>query len=342
MAKIYIKPTVQWYKDQIGYSSGSSKSSKYSKKLDSVKFYNYPKDGAANWCAIFDDCGIYENAIDATVSDVRALVYEPNSDNCGAGCAQKIQYFKSAGKWYPHKVKGCPAQIGDQIFFGSDSYKSSSNPLGAYHTGVVIDWDGSGLYTAEGNTNGKGDVSKRFYSYSDSRILGFGRPNWTGSEPPKEEKDEKPEPTTTPSAPEPAPTPVLTEEKIDALAKEVINGKYGNYPERKTNLNSLGYGDIYSVVQARVNEILKNGNSAPSAPTQSEPVEYKVTAKGGLWLRKNPPSDTNNTNGNSAGSKILCMSYGDTFVETKRSNKWSYGSYNGKTGWACNEYLTKK
>lgn len=44
---------------------------------------------------------------------------------------------------------------------------------------------------------------------------------------------------------------------IDYLARCVIAGKYGNYPGRKTKLNSLGYGDIYNVVQARVNELLK-------------------------------------------------------------------------------------
>lgn len=188
MAKIYRKPTVQWYKDQIGYTSGSSKSSKYSKELDGVGFYNSRKNGYADWCAIFYDAGIYENTEpNNTISDVRAIVYEPNRDNCGAGCAQKIQYYKNAGAWYPHKAKGCPAQIGDEIFFGAEKYKSKTNPLGAYHTGAVIDWDNKGLYTSEGNTNGKGDVSKKFYSYGDSRILGFGRPAWTADEPPKEE-----------------------------------------------------------------------------------------------------------------------------------------------------------
>ena len=220
MAKIYSKPTIDWYKAQVGYSSGSSKSSKYSKELDAVGFYNSRKNGYANWCAIFYDAGIYENAEpNDDISGVRALVYEPNSDNCGAGCAQKIEYYKRAGAWYPHKAKGCPAQTGDEIFFGSSEYKSSSNPLGAYHTGAVVDWDSKGLYTVEGNTNGRGDVSERFYSYGDSRILGFGRPNWTGSEPPKEE-----EPVATPEpAPEPTPAPApepVPEKSIDELAKE--------------------------------------------------------------------------------------------------------------------------
>lgn len=46
---------------------------------------------------------------------------------------------------------------------------------------------------------------------------------------------------------------------IDEIAEDVINGKYGNYPERKELLEKDGYN--YSEVQARVNEILKSDNN---------------------------------------------------------------------------------
>lgn len=42
---------------------------------------------------------------------------------------------------------------------------------------------------------------------------------------------------------------------IDEIAKEVINGKWKNYPERKTLLEKAGYN--YSEVQNRVNELLR-------------------------------------------------------------------------------------
>lgn len=42
---------------------------------------------------------------------------------------------------------------------------------------------------------------------------------------------------------------------IDEIAKEVINGKWKNYPERKTLLENAGYN--YSEVQKRVNELLR-------------------------------------------------------------------------------------
>lgn len=42
---------------------------------------------------------------------------------------------------------------------------------------------------------------------------------------------------------------------IEEVAKEVINGKWGNGVERRANLINAGYN--YSMVQAKVNEILK-------------------------------------------------------------------------------------
>ena len=63
--------------------------------------------------------------------------------------------------------------------------------------------------------------------------------------------------TQTPSSPS---KPV--KKSIDEIARDVINGKYGNYPERKTNLEAEGYN--YSEVQGRVNEILNETSSSPS------------------------------------------------------------------------------
>ena len=71
---------------------------------------------------------------------------------------------------------------------------------------------------------------------------------------------------------------------------------------------------------------------APKPATPST-TKYKVTAKGGLWLRKSPQT----------GQKILCMSHGDEFIVEKQSNGWSYGTHKrtGKKGWASNTYLKK-
>lgn len=49
-------------------------------------------------------------------------------------------------------------------------------------------------------------------------------------------------------------TKLIPDMTIDEVAREVIKGKYGNYPERKEKLEAEGYN--YREVQDRVNEIL--------------------------------------------------------------------------------------
>src|SRR5574344_863326 len=73
--------------------------------------------------------------------------------------------------------------------------------------------------------------------------------------------------------PAPAPTP---KKSIDEIAKEVIQGKWKNYPERKTLLEKAGYN--YSEVQARVNEML-------SPKKDPEPAKrYHTVVRGDtLW-----------------------------------------------------------
>ena len=80
-----------------------------------------------------------------------------------------------------------------------------------------------------------------------------------------------------------APAPKPSQKKsIDEVAKDVIAGKYGNYPERKTKLEAEGYN--YSEVQNKVNELLSGNKPKPSegfkvgdyvVPTKL--VDYKGT-----------------------------------------------------------------
>ena len=54
-------------------------------------------------------------------------------------------------------------------------------------------------------------------------------------------------------------TPILAQDKaLEELAQEVIDGKWGNGEERKKLLTSCGYD--YSLVQAKVNEIVKGAS----------------------------------------------------------------------------------
>lgn len=67
--------------------------------------------------------------------------------------------------------------------------------------------------------------------------------------------------------------PVEYNKTIDELAQEVLDGKWGNNPQRKENLIKAGYD--YTKVQARVNELVKKKN---------DPIVYIV--KRGDYLSK--------------------------------------------------------
>lgn len=185
-------------------------------EMDDIHYYNYPKNGEANSCAILCDSSVLHSCTDPSYEEDpecakwTALqgMYEPqNGSNAGAGCVQKIGYFKKAGAWYTDPSDFCEL---DEIFFADPKYVSADNPYGVYHTGMIVGWGEyieelhtSDAFTViEGNTNG-GVVAYKYYRYDDPKILGAGRPNWDGWSPDESDTDDdKPEPT-----PEPVPEP---------------------------------------------------------------------------------------------------------------------------------------
>ena len=245
-SKVYRADAVATALAEIGYEAYSGKKTKYGAALDAVKWYNYPKnDGSVDWCCIFVDYCTFINTKPEDVNFSRSVMYEPNKDNCGAACKFKVDYFKAHGAWYEHKAKGCPAQIGDEVFF-----KKSNGVI--YHTGIVVDWDSKGIYVVEGNTNG-GKVAKKYYSYGDSKLAGYGRPNWTALEAPKEEKpvdDPKPDPVE--PAPAPAPvTPSAPSAKIyRVIAQRGLNVRKGA-GKRYDILYALNYGAKVTVYETK-------------------------------------------------------------------------------------------
>lgn len=155
----------------IGYQ-GEAKNSMFTEFLDSIQWYNGIKANACTWCAIFYDYCIAINAGSLSYAQARQIVCEPadNRNNTGAGCVQKADMYKAAGRWITSASK---ATSGDQIFF--------KNSDGIYHTGMIVDWDSSGFWVVEGSTtyNGKPhSVGKKHYAFNDSKIAGFGRPDW--------------------------------------------------------------------------------------------------------------------------------------------------------------------
>lgn len=115
--------------------------------------------------------------------------------------------------------------------------------------------------------------------------------------------------------------------------------------QTETPAPALEVGEVNLNEELVAVEAIGELESLTKETTTSEFAEldkYKATAKGGLVLRETPPSDTNATSGMYAGAGIGCIPCGDNFIEIKRTNNWSYGNYNGKSGWVCNIYLVKE
>ncbi len=119
---------------------------------------------AQPWCAMYVST-VFANAFGA--ENAEKLLYGHY-----AYCPYGVQNFKNNNAWHSEP------QTGDVIFFSSG--------IRASHTGIVISVDDRRVYTAEGNTSSAdgvvpngGCVAQKSYSLGYSKILGYGRPNWS-------------------------------------------------------------------------------------------------------------------------------------------------------------------
>ena len=241
---------------EVGYKETKTNKTKYAAEIDALRkegknVYNYPKNGVA-WCDVFHDwLHIHSFGFD---EGMYQLCQPENS--AGAGCKYSADYYKKNGRWFDKP------EAGDQIFF----YVGGE----INHTGIVTKVDDKKVYTVEGNS---GDMVKAHsYSLDNKKIAGYGRPRW---------KEEAETADTAPTKPEPIQKPQNAAQKsLDEIAKEIIDGKWGNGKERQKKLTEAGYD--YAKAQAKVNEIL-----AAKKPQASSDTFYGIvnTTKNMLNVR---------------------------------------------------------
>lgn len=174
MAKAYASALIKTALAEVGYhekrtnsqlesktaNSGGNNYTKYANYIDKncPTFYNARKNGYA-WCDLFNDY-CYIKTFGETKA--RELLCQPTK-SAGAGCIYSYRYYKAKGQ------VGKTPKKGAQIFFGK-----SEGTL--HHTGIVIDFDSTYVYTVEGNSNDQ--VSKRKYARNNSTIYGYGYPKF--------------------------------------------------------------------------------------------------------------------------------------------------------------------
>ena len=125
-------------------------------------------------------------------------------------------------------------KAGDILFYDWQDSGKGDNTGWPDHVGIVESVENGHITVIEGNLNNT--VGRREIAVNARYIRGYGVPEY---------EEEQPEADTE--------TP---QKSLDEVAKEVINGKYGNGAERKQRIPAeTPYS--YEEVQARVNAILR-------------------------------------------------------------------------------------
>ena len=140
-------------------------------------------------------------------------------------CERMIALFEKKGCWIENEDRTPSA--GDIIFYDWNDDGIGDNKGYCDHVGIVEKVSGGQIHVIEGN---KGQaVARRYLKINGKFIRGYGVPKYD-----KEATIKK---------------------TVDAIAKEVIAGKWDSGEERKKKLTAAGYD--YAEVQAAVNKMLK-------------------------------------------------------------------------------------
>ena len=167
------------------------------------------------------------------------------------GCGQMIELFKSLGCWV--ETDSYVPSPGDVIFYDWDDNGSGENKGYPEHVGIVQKVSGSALYVIEGNYGDS--VKVRRLAVNGKYIRGYGIPKYS----------KKIEVELTPA------------KSLVEIAKEVINGKWGNGADRKSKLEAAGYN--YKAVQEEVNKQLGAKTSVSTGIKVGDDVIVKRNAK---------------------------------------------------------------
>ena len=140
-------------------------------------------------------------------------------------CERMIDLFKKMGCWIENENRTPSA--GEIIFYDWQDNGIGDNKGYSDHVGIVEKVSGGQIHVIEGN---KGQaVARRYLKINGKYIRGYGVPKYDKG--------------------------TTTKKSVDAIAKEVIAGKWGSGEERKKKLTAAGYD--YAEVQAVVNKLLK-------------------------------------------------------------------------------------
>lgn len=171
------------------------------------------------------------------------------------GCEKQIELCKNLGIWI--EDGSITPRAGDIIFYNWDDNSQPNNGY-ADHVGIVESVGGYTITVIEGNMNER--VGRRNIRVGHGNIRGYARPRYSASSGNTPVQPSKPN------------------KSVAQVAKEVIQGLWGNGDDRKNRLESAGYS--FDAVQAEVNRIL---SGAPAKPTLKPVAQVAKEVLRGEW-----------------------------------------------------------
>lgn len=146
-----------WVSAQVGTREGANNWNKYAEDKRLAQLYGWDAQNQP-WCDLFTDAAF----ISVFGLELGAAMTYQQIGSGSAACRTSAGFFRNHGAFsqYP--------EAGDVIFF----YSSGA----INHQGIVMRVAGGSVVTVEGNSSDQ--VAERVYQIGDSRIAGYGRPDW--------------------------------------------------------------------------------------------------------------------------------------------------------------------
>lgn len=201
---------------------------------------SYPVQYDDQWCAAF-------------VSSVSVKLGYTSIMPTECGCGEMIKLYQKLGCWDENDAR--VPNPGEVVFYywkdnGKGDCKGDPD-----HVGIVEKVSDGKITVIEGNYSNS--VKRRTLDVNGRYIRGYGVPKYYLEVPPKTESKPK---------------------SVTEIAKEVINGKWGNGSDRANKLKNAGYD--YNAVQAEVNRILSGKK------TISELAKEVIAGKWGVGQKR--------------------------------------------------------
>ena len=168
------------------------------------------------------------------------------------GCERMIQLFKNKGCWI--ESDAYVPSPGDIIFYDWQDNGIGDNTGFSDHVGIVEQVTGTSITVIEGNYSDS--VKRTYHKVNGQYIRGYGVPKYD---------DGAAQQPSVPATPTSKPA-----KSVDEVAKEIMQGLWGNDPVRSAKLKAAGYDP--KEVQAVVNKLCKANATKKSVETVAKEV----------------------------------------------------------------------